>query len=369
MLVALDRDTPQTKGGLPLPPICTAQELMMAQEPPWLWFTLPELGFPLLMEEYRRQIHPEIEEYMRRYVTNDQDWEKVDDEYCWGVNYIEPTSQIKEKIETILHTWWGEHPEEEQDDRKKLNPERERFSVPHASRDPGILKDRNLENEDIFEIIRNPPEVGAVRIFGKPEFWDSTTGLTQAVTTQGIATIRLPLGPLSMDGAQWHLLKHTLTNAEPSKLGASIQNELTRQLRLDKEKKHRSFSLKLLRTVKGVSQTTKYQWDAALIIPPFFKNAGRGKERIWGEEIATPQPTVINWPGLNDSEKSELIPTLSTTDNWILLTHPLGASNKTQPPFRESQMVARADGKCSRHKGWWREGKDELATHSMTTAD
>ena len=29
-------------------------------------------------------------------------------------------------------------------------------------------------------------------------------------------------------------------------------------------------------------------------------------------------------------------------------------------------MVARADGKCSRHKGWWREGKDELATHSMT---
>jgi len=47
-------------------------------------------------------------------------------------------------------------------------------------------------------------------------------------------------------------------------------------------------------------------------------------------------------------------------------SHPLGASNKTQPPFREAQLVARADGKCSRHKGWWREGKDELATHSMT---
>jgi len=95
MLVAIDRDTPQTKGGLSLPPICTAQELMMAQEPPWLWFTLPELGFPLLKDEYRRPIHLEIEEYMRRYVTNDQDWEKVDDEECFGVNYIEPTSQIK----------------------------------------------------------------------------------------------------------------------------------------------------------------------------------------------------------------------------------------------------------------------------------
>jgi len=76
---------------------------------------------------------------------------------------------------------------------------------------------------------------------------------------------------------------------------------------------------------------------------------------------------VINWPGLNDKEKAELIPTLSTTDNWILLTHQLGTKNKSQPFFGESQRIARADGKCSRHKGWWREGKNELATHSMTT--
>ena len=76
---------------------------------------------------------------------------------------------------------------------------------------------------------------------------------------------------------------------------------------------------------------------------------------------------VINWPGLDDKEKTELISTLSTTDNWILPTHPLGANNKSQPPLGESQRIARAEGKCSRHKGWWREGKDELASHSMTT--
>jgi len=34
MLVALDRDTPQIKGGLTLPLTCTAQKLMIAQEPP-----------------------------------------------------------------------------------------------------------------------------------------------------------------------------------------------------------------------------------------------------------------------------------------------------------------------------------------------
>jgi len=105
---------------------------------------------------------------MRRYVSNDQDWEKVDDEDCWGINYTEPTAQIREKIENILHTWGDEQPEEEQDEVTKRNPESERFSVPHASRDPRILKDMNLEDEDIFETIRNPPEEGAVRIFEKP---------------------------------------------------------------------------------------------------------------------------------------------------------------------------------------------------------
>jgi len=104
MLVALDRDTPQTKQGLAPPINFSMQELIINQEPPWLWFTLPEMGFPLLTDEYRRPIHPKIEEYMHRYVSNDQDWKKVDDEDCWGFNCTEPTAQIREKIETILHT-------------------------------------------------------------------------------------------------------------------------------------------------------------------------------------------------------------------------------------------------------------------------
>ena len=170
------------------------------------------------------------------------------------------------------------------------------------------------------------------------------------MTTQGIATIQLQSGPLSMDGAQWHLLKHTLTNADPSSLGASLQNELTRQEKFNNDQKHRSFSWKLLRTIKGVFQATRYQGDTAPTIPPFFKSAGRGKERIWAEVTVTPQPTVINWLGLNDTEKAELIPTLSTTDNWILLTHPQGTSNKSQPLLGESLRIARADGKYSRHE-------------------
>jgi len=71
--------------------------------------------------------------------------------------------------------------------------------------------------------------------------------------------------------------------------------------------------LELLQIVKSVFHATKYQGDTAITIPPFFQNAGRGTERIWGEVNPSPQPMVINWPGLNDKEKTELIPTLSST--------------------------------------------------------
>ena len=142
------------------------------------------------------------------------------------------------------------------------------------SRDPETLVDRNLGNEDIFDIIRNPPGTAVVRIFEKPAFWDTTKGLTKAVTTREIATIQLALGPLSPDGAQWHLLKHTLEDL----LGLSIQHELKRQLSWDKDRKHRSNAWKVLRAVKEVFQATKYQGDTALTIPPFFKNVGRGTE-------------------------------------------------------------------------------------------
>ena len=122
MMVALDRYTPQMKTGLSLPLTCTPQELMTAQEPQWLWFTLPELGFPLLTDECHKQIHPEIEECMRRYVTNNQDWKKVENEDCWGMNYTEPATQIKEMIETILYTWGVHQPEEIQDQMQKMIP-------------------------------------------------------------------------------------------------------------------------------------------------------------------------------------------------------------------------------------------------------
>jgi len=86
------------------------QEPSIYQEPPWLWFTLPELGFPLLLDQYCRPLHPEIEAYVRKYVSKGQEWEEADDEDWWGFDYTEPTAHIKAKIESILYTWERNNP-------------------------------------------------------------------------------------------------------------------------------------------------------------------------------------------------------------------------------------------------------------------
>ena len=82
------------------------------------------------MDEYRRPIHPEIEEYMRRHVSDDLDWGQVDDEDCWGVDYTEPASQIREKMKAILHTWGKEQPETEQAERKTFPQKEKGFRCP-----------------------------------------------------------------------------------------------------------------------------------------------------------------------------------------------------------------------------------------------
>ena len=98
----------------------------------------------------------------------------------------------------------------------------------HASRDPEIVAHKALNNEFIFDFIRNLPEEGAVRIFKKPEFWDTSKGLIKAASSRYPISLRPP--PLSLDGAQWHLIKHTLDDLDTNPLGSNIQHELTGQV-------------------------------------------------------------------------------------------------------------------------------------------
>jgi len=74
------------------------------------------------------------------HVTDGQDWETVDNEDCWGMNYTLLLEEIKEKTDSLLQTWGGGDPVEKEEARINKKPDKETFSVPHASRDPEILK-------------------------------------------------------------------------------------------------------------------------------------------------------------------------------------------------------------------------------------
>jgi len=116
----------------------------------------------------------------------------------------------------------GEHPVERQVERQQQKLETER----HASRDPETLVDRNLGDEDIFDIVENPP-----RILEKPEFRDTTTGLTKANTrnSHGNRT------KLRKDIEEYHLAHNIDLKEKPLETFISHRPD---GLAFDKEKNH-----------------------------------------------------------------------------------------------------------------------------------
>ena len=77
--------------------------------------------------------------------------------------------------------------------------------------------------------------------------------------------------------------------------------------------------------------TNMYVGETGLTTPPFFLNARRGPKAIWG--MVNDSSIIVNWPGLSEEGRIDLIPNLLATDNWILLIHSLGPANPITPPF------------------------------------
>ena len=79
-------------------------------------------------------------------------------------------------------------------------------------------------------------------------------------------------------------------------------------------------------------------------------------------------PVIVNWSVLDPSEQAEITPTLASTDNWIILTHPLGPEKTITPPIPAgAQRILHSKGKPSRERGWWRTGTDKLASYGLDT--
>ena len=121
---------------------------------------------------------------------------------------------------------------------------RERYSVPHAAKNPDIIQDCRLANEDPSAMILNPPLRGVVRFLTEPGSLDTTWGDIKASTFQGVATLITHRGPYEVENARWHLLLKIFSSAE--KFKADFEVQPLAQESLDDDEGYRSFSWQFL---------------------------------------------------------------------------------------------------------------------------
>jgi len=87
----------------------------------------------------------------------------------------------RELARIMLEDWEIENAVEDNDIGKTtphhhLRRNRERFSTPHTARNPIKVEEVELESEDLQEMIRQPPEVGAIRFHHEPKSINTSHG-------------------------------------------------------------------------------------------------------------------------------------------------------------------------------------------------
>ena len=77
---------------------------------------------------------------------------------------------------------------------------------------------------------------------------------------------------------------------------------------------------------------------------------------------------MVNWSGLSELERTDIVPALVATNNWILITHLLGQAKCINPPFLHgARRILLAKGNASREKRLWKTDTHRLASHRLDT--
>jgi len=157
-------------------------------------------------DEHDRQMHPLVETF-----TDDQlevYWAEVEEATAPLPPLIGQLQRMKEG--------WGNQGSSELSITADRATARERLTS-HIARNPLKLPEIQLEDKNILYMIKNPPEVGAVRIHIDPEGLDTSFGGLTASTFYWVATLITLAGPFKMEGARWHLFLNVFSSPEDIK--------------------------------------------------------------------------------------------------------------------------------------------------------
>ena len=69
-----------------------------------------------------------------------------------------------------------------------------------------------------------------------------------------------------------------------------------------KEAGYRSPTLSILRALQKINKAKRPEGEAVMSAPPFFRSAGRGDLKFWGEDDG---PTIGVWESLSESEQEQ----------------------------------------------------------------
>jgi len=111
---------------------------------------------------------------------------------------------------------------------------REKYSVPHAAKNPDTIQDCELVTEDLTAMILDPPVQGRSQVLTEPGSLDTSCGDIRASSYEGVATLTTPRGPYAVEGARWHPLSKIFSSAENFK--ADLEAETLAQESLDVDK-------------------------------------------------------------------------------------------------------------------------------------
>ena len=380
------------------------------------WYTTAELGFPLLDDEYARDLHPEIRNYAVHAVQRGDHTllpllmfrGAEEDAYCEICDQTVPRDQ-RITCEVCTHTYHAGciglsnftesrtlacpdccHDLADQSEGPEVldTPEHaprsdkpwEKFSTPFHARDPDILPECPAQGPDLLSVIRSPPLAGYVCVQTEPIITERVWHGTTISCCEGVARFSESARSWEMEGARWHFLASTAGQIRGPDLLPFVENEISRQTLLDKDPEHHTYSWTVLRAAKQIFGATRFQGGSAITAPPFFEEAGRGASHFWSFHQGGPLshensqrrgPVVISLPDFADTDVEADLWDLQATRDWVVLTPPLDEDSiKSRLLSKCGELLAEDKdkaGRTHRFKGWWRTGDDRLASHGQGT--
>ena len=388
-----------------------------------MWLTTGQMGWSLVQERNEivnaqdnmegkptaRKLAPAISSYIRG--LSDEAFHTTDRERketlaaAWELDQIWGAWNDERTTEGRGAQWMESMPEDSHDIRNQITASIIRhqrcWEPPFRSQladDPQVLPDAGLKAQvgrDLFldeKLPRGAGGQGYVAVTETSIVWKESRA-AEVFTYQGLTSCMEPGEIWTIAGSIWHHLSKCTLRRE-KELRALIYQEVNYQNQVEAEG-YRSPTWRMLRALQEVHGATRLQGESAVTAPPFFANAGRGKEVFWGSSDG---PTVFLWESLDEDGRKECERVMSERRDWIVWsrTRPgrkkdevRGFKTKGKALFEgraqkrdenrqspcednmsedemeeEHQDQEKTRGRACRQRGWWKRGAIETSVNS-----